>query len=272
MIQAGLRAMEQLTTLGDDTQRPMLEKLVEMGEEAQGKMVLANTRLVISEAVKYTGRGTDLLDLIQGGNEGLINAVTRYQPDRGFRFSTYALWWIRQGIKRTLRTDKEVHIPFHIQDLMPKVRRATETLRGKLKREPNPEEVADFLNNILTPRQVKLVLQAIEIQRQISEAREETYEKEDQPPWDELLADEKAQEVLEIINDTDALRVAQGVKLLPIRMQKVIELRFYEQLTLEEMAQVLGITRERARQLVNKAISLLRHYLTYNQMPRDENK
>jgi len=237
-----------------------LAKRIEAGDiEARDELVQANLRLVISIAVKYQGHNVPLEDLIQEGNIGLIKAASKFDYRKGFKFSTYAIWWIKQAIMRTLDNfSRSIRLPSYIVAKLNKVDSVYATLCQELQREPTREEIAEALD--LTVKQVDEILtfnaDTISMDLPLSDERSAT-------TLGDLIEDPTTSEeegpIAEMIN---ADLISQFLKRLPDREQKVLKMRFGledgERKTLREIGDALDVTRERIRQLEIYAISQLR--------------
>ena len=239
--------------------------LFEMGREARDHLTSANLRLVVSVAKKYMNRGMGLLDLIQEGNAGLMRAVDKFEWQRGFKFSTYATWWIRQAIQRGLADQsRTIRIPVHMVETMHRVTRVARDLTVKLGREPTSEEISAILSEdpktALTPERVDEIRrygrQPVSLERPIGE--------EEDTELGQLLEDPNAVSPLDAVSD-QLLKEQLGAVLnsLDGREQRVIRLRFGlddgHPRTLEEVGRQFGLTRERIRQIEAHALRKLRH-------------
>lgn len=264
-IEAGLYAdwyLKQLEEKGEKvppSKRRDLRLVIRDGKKAKNHLLEANLRLVVSLAKRYTGRGMAFLDLIQEGNLGLIRAVEKFDYAKGYKFSTYATWWIRQAITRAMADQaRTIRIPVHMVEVINKLGRIQRELLQDLGREPTPEELAKEMD--ITPERV------LEIQQY---AREPI-------SLDQTIGDEGDSQLGDFIEDSEAIVAVDAVSftLLQDQLQDVLDtlsereagvvrLRFGltdgQPRTLDEIGQVYGVTRERIRQIESKTMSKLRH-------------
>jgi RNA polymerase primary sigma factor len=240
-------------------ERDRLECVIEEGRLAREHLIKANTRLVVSIAKKYMGRGVPFLDLIQEGNLGLMKAVEKFDYTRGYRFSTYATWWIRQTITRAIADQgRTIRVPVHMSDRIRRLYKTARQLEQEQGRKPTPEEIATAMD--LEPRKVRWMLKVswrpLSLERPVGEEEDselgsfiedESTPTPTQSAYQNLLR-EKVEEVLSTLTPREA---------------RILRLRFGLQngrsYTLEEVGQKFGLTRERIRQIEGKALRRLRH-------------
>jgi len=238
--------------------RKELSQAVEDGWAAREHLLLANSRLVVSVAKKYIGRGVPFIDLIQEGNIGLMRATKKFDHKRGYKFSTYATWWIRQAITRSIADNgRTIRIPVHMGDQINKLVRISHKMTQDLGREPEIEELAEILQ--MDPKQVENIIQ---VARQPISLDLPTDDEEDAVVADftpDTHTPAPDDEVVDGIMQTHLMEI---VRSLPPREAQVLELRYgfssVKPLTLGEVGRRLGITRERVRQIENQALRRLR--------------
>ena len=258
-----LREIGKIPLLSNEEEVDLAYRIVKGEKKAKDKMVEANMRLVVSIAKRYSGRGLDFLDLIQEGNTGLLRAVEKFDPDKGFKFSTYATWWIRQAITRAIADQaRTIRIPVHMVETINKVLRATRKLTNELNREPSVEELAKEMG--MEPEKVDYVMK---IKQDIASL--DATVGRDGDDEDSVLGDFIEDEGRVSPEDAAAAQmlkeqIAEILSSLSEREQKVVKLRFGigggRPHTLEEVGAEFSVTRERIRQIEAKALSKLRKH------------
>jgi RNA polymerase primary sigma factor len=257
-----LREIGRINLLTADEEIEFARKIAEGGEgglRAKKKLVQANLRLVVSIAKKYVGRGMLFLDLIQEGNLGLIRAAEKFDHERGYKFSTYATWWIRQAITRAIADQaRTIRIPVHMVETINKLRKKTRQLAQELGRKPSEEELAASMTISINKLReiIKVAQEPLSLETPIG--------KEEDSRLGDFIEDREAeapaQSVAHELLREDLTEVLAG---LSLRERDVLRLRFGlddgRQRTLEEVGQLFGVTRERIRQIEAKALRKLRH-------------
>lgn len=256
-----LREIGKVPLLSSAEELALAQRVVAGDKEAKDQMAEANMRLVVSIAKRYVGRGLDLLDLIQEGNTGLLRAVEKFDPDKGFKFSTYATWWIRQAITRAIADQaRTIRIPVHMVETINKLLRTQRRLTQDLNREPTNEEIA------------------AEMEIEVDKVEHIMKIKQDISSLDASIRDDEEESVLaDFIEDEDTItpeesatgqllkeQVKDMLGALTEREQKILRLRFGledgRNHTLEEVGQEFAVTRERIRQIEAKALAKLRRH------------
>lgn len=256
-----LREIGKIPLLTSEEELALAKRVVAGDKKAKDQMAEANMRLVVSIAKRYVGRGLDLLDLIQEGNTGLLRAVEKFDPDKGFKFSTYATWWIRQAITRAIADQaRTIRIPVHMVETINKLLRTQRRLTQELNREPTNDEIA---------KEMEIDVDKVEHIMKI---------KQDISSLDASIRDDEEDSVLaDFIEDEDTIspeesatgqllkeQVKDMLDALTEREQKILKLRFGledgKSHTLEEVGQEFSVTRERIRQIEAKALAKLRKH------------
>jgi RNA polymerase primary sigma factor len=259
-LEAGRRAKTVLSNDGSDpAKRAELERQVEEGLAAREHLIKANTRLVVSIAKKYMGRGVPFLDLIQEGNLGLMKAVEKFDYNRGYRFSTYATWWIRQTITRAIADQgRTIRVPVHMSDRIRRLYNTARELEQEQGCRPTPEELAEELD--IEPRKVQWMLRVswkpLSLEHPVGE--------EEDSELGSFIEDELTPTPIQSANQSLlGEKIEEMLATLSPREARILRLRFGllngRSYTLEEVGQKFGLTRERIRQIEGKALRRLRH-------------
>jgi RNA polymerase primary sigma factor len=258
-IEAGRKAGAQLENDGlTDSERERLEAIVEFGEEARAVFISSNLRLVISIAKRYTGRGLDLLDLIQEGNLGLIRAVEKFDWRKGFKFSTYATWWIRQAITRGIgNAGRTIRLPVHLIDVVRTVSDTRQVLHDRLQRAPTVDELAEASG--VDRERVLLAIEApgdtVSLDRPVGS--------EGDAELQDFLGDDSVDPFSRAVESLTQEKLMAAIALLDDDEKQVLWLRFgldgSEPWTLTDVGRVMHTTRERVRQIEGRALAKLRH-------------
>jgi RNA polymerase primary sigma factor len=256
-----LREIGKIPLLNPEEELALAHKVKEGNKDAKDKMAEANMRLVVSIAKRYSGRGLDFLDLIQEGNTGLLRAVEKFDPDKVFKFSTYATWWIRQAITRAIADQaRTIRIPVHMVETINKLLRTQRRLTQELNREPTNEEIAAAME-----MEVDKVEYVMKIKQDITSLDANVRDDDDDSVLADFIEDDEA------VSPEDAAttqllkeQVKDMLGVLTDREQKILKMRFGledgKSHTLEEVGQEFSVTRERIRQIEAKALSKLRKH------------
>lgn len=258
-----LREIGKIPLLNSDEELALAQRVVAGDKKAKDQMAEANMRLVVSIAKRYSGRGLDFLDLIQEGNTGLLRAVEKFDPDKGFKFSTYATWWIRQAITRAIADQaRTIRIPVHMVETINKLLRTQRRMTQDLNREPTIDELAKELE--MEPEKVEYV---IKIKQDITslDAGVGRDDGEDDTVLGDFIEDEDAASPEDSAANQLLKEQVQGIlDVLTEREQKILKMRFGlddgKSHTLEEVGQEFSVTRERIRQIEAKALAKLRKH------------
>jgi RNA polymerase primary sigma factor len=256
-----LREIGKIPLLTAEEELALAQKVKSGDKRAKDQMAEANMRLVVSIAKRYVGRGLDLLDLIQEGNTGLLRAVEKFDPDRGFKFSTYATWWIRQAITRAIADQaRTIRIPVHMVETINKLLRTQRRLTQELNREPTNEEIAAAME-----MDVDKVEHIMKIKQDISSLDASVRDDEEDSVLGDFIEDEDQKTPSESASEQLLKeQVKQILSTLTEREQKILKLRFGledgKSHTLEEVGQEFSVTRERIRQIEAKALAKLRKH------------
>ena len=258
-----LREIGKIPLLSAEEEMELAHRVVQGDKKAKDKMAEANMRLVVSIAKRYSGRGLDFLDLIQEGNTGLLRAVEKFDPDKGFKFSTYATWWIRQAITRAIADQARViRIPVHMVETINKLLRTQRRMTQELNREPTIEELSKELD--MEPDKIEYVMKIKQDIHSLDAGVGRDGDEEDSVLGD-FIEDEDTATPEESASSQLLKEQVQGIlSSLSDREQKIIKMRFGlengKSHTLEEVGQEFAVTRERIRQIEAKALAKLRKH------------
>ena len=264
-----LREIGRIPRLTLEQEIELAEKIKKGDAEARERMINSNLRLVVTIAHDYANLGLPLLDLISEGNIGLTKAIERFDPSKGAKLSTYAMWWIKQSIKRALANQsKTIRLPVHLVDKIAKVRRVSLQMSDELGREPTDDELGEEIG--IASRKVGR-LKSVGISPASLDA---LIGDDDSTEFGEIVGDEDAQTPFELLRDKNLRNEVGGLlDVLDDREKKIIFQRFGldggKPKTLEEVGKKFGVTRERIRQLQNIALSKLRRALSKKERPVD---
>jgi RNA polymerase primary sigma factor len=258
-----LREIGKIPLLNAEEELALAQKVVAGDKRAKDKMAEANMRLVVSIAKRYSGRGLDFLDLIQEGNTGLLRAVEKFDPDKGFKFSTYATWWIRQAITRAIADQARViRIPVHMVETINKLLRTQRRMTQELNREPTIEELAKELE--MEPEKVEYVMKIKQDIHSLDAGVGRDGDDEDSVLGDFIEDEDAASPVDAAAGQLLKEQVQDILGVLTEREQKILKMRFGledgKSHTLEEVGQEFSVTRERIRQIEAKALAKLRKH------------
>jgi RNA polymerase primary sigma factor len=258
-----LREIGKIPLLNSEEELALAKKVVTGDKKAKDKMAEANMRLVVSIAKRYSGRGLDFLDLIQEGNTGLLRAVEKFDPEKGFKFSTYATWWIRQAITRAIADQaRTIRIPVHMVETINKLLRTQRRMTQELNREPTIEELGKELE--MEPEKVEYVMKIKQDITSLDAGVGRDGDDEDSVLRDFIEDEESATPEESAASQLLKEQVQAILSTLSDREQKIIKMRFGlengKSHTLEEVGQEFAVTRERIRQIEAKALAKLRKH------------
>lgn len=262
-VRLHLREIGKIPLLSAEEELALAQRVVAGDKRAKDKMAEANMRLVVSIAKRYSGRGLDFLDLIQEGHTGLLRAVEKFDPDKGFKFSTYATWWIRQAITRAIADQaRTIRIPVHMVETINKLLRTQRRMTQELNREPTIEELAKELE--MEPEKVEYVIKIKQDISSLDAGVGRDGEDEDSVLGDFIEDEDGATPEESAASQLLKEQVQSVLSTLSEREQKIIKMRFGlengKSHTLEEVGQEFAVTRERIRQIEAKALAKLRKH------------
>lgn len=262
-VRLHLREIGKIPLLNAEEELELAQRVVAGDKKAKDKMAEANMRLVVSIAKRYSGRGLDFLDLIQEGHTGLLRAVEKFDPDKGFKFSTYATWWIRQAITRAIADQaRTIRIPVHMVETINKLLRTQRRMTQELNREPTIDELAKELE--MEPEKVEYVIKIKQDISSLDAGVGRDGEDEDSVLGDFIEDEDSATPEESAASQLLKEQVQEVLSSLSDREQKIIRMRFGldngKSHTLEEVGQEFAVTRERIRQIEAKALTKLRKH------------
>ena len=258
-----LREIGKIPLRSAEEEMDWARRIVEGDKKAKDKMAEANMRLVVSIAKRYSGRGLDFLDLIQEGNTGLLRAVEKFDPDKGFKFSTYATWWIRQAITRAIADQaRTIRIPVHMVETINKLLRTQRRMTQELNREPTIEELSKELD--MEPEKIEYVIKIKQDISSLDAGVGRDGEDDDSVLQDFIVDEDTVSPEDSASNQLLKEQVQEILSSLSDREQKIVRMRFGldngKNHTLEEVGQEFAVTRERIRQIEAKALAKLRKH------------
>ena len=258
-----LREIGKIPLLNAEEEMELAHRVIQGDKRAKDKMAEANMRLVVSIAKRYSGRGLDFLDLIQEGNTGLLRAVEKFDPDKGFKFSTYATWWIRQAITRAIADQaRTIRIPVHMVETINKLLRTQRRMTQELNREPTIEELSKELD--MEPEKIEYVMKIKQDISSLDAGVGRDGDEEDSVLGDFIEDEDTVSPEESATNQLLKEQVNDVLSSLSDREQKIVRMRFGldngKSHTLEEVGQEFAVTRERIRQIEAKALTKLRKH------------
>ena len=269
LVRTYLRQIGRQKLLSPEEELELAYKILDGDTEARAKMIEANLRLVVSIAKKKVGKGLDLLDLVQAGNQGLMRGVDKFQPTKGFKISTYAHWWIRQAIDRAIRDQgRTIRIPVHMGDKIRQMKKVRSQLIQKLGRDPTDEEIADEMDETVAK---------VEFMKSVDRQPTSLDAEVQQGGEDETLLDEKTEDEKAVNPEEEAInrffknQLANKLEqILNPREYKIIKMRYglegHVEHTLEQVGNEFSVTRERIRQIESKALEKLKRHKDINSL------